>query len=365
MHYAANGAIAFDSVEHIMRNVNQGWLLRYAHANGASFFFIVTYIHIFRGLYYGSYKAPREMVWLLGLVIFLLMMATAFMGYVLPWGQMSYWGAQVITGLFAAIPLVGEPIQTWLLGGYVPDNAALNRFFSLHYLLPFVIAGVIILHIWALHIPGSGNPTGVDVKSPQDTVPFHPYYTAKDGFGLGLFLIAFAIVLFFLPNALGHADNYIPANPLSTPAHIVPEWYFWPFYAILRAFTVDFILPAKLWGVIAMFASIILLFFLPWLDRSPVRSGSYRPKFKMFFWILVADVLVLGFCGGAPAEEPYVMISQIATIYYFAHFLIILPLVSKLERPLPLPNSISESVLHGEKAEAAPIGVDARVAPAE
>ncbi|MEA1013678.1 cytochrome b/b6 [Sphingomonas sp. LY54] len=365
MHYAANGAIAFDSVEHIMRNVNQGWLLRYAHANGASFFFIVTYIHIFRGLYYGSYKAPREMVWLLGLVIFLLMMATAFMGYVLPWGQMSYWGAQVITGLFAAIPLVGEPIQTWLLGGYVPDNAALNRFFSLHYLLPFVIAGVIILHIWALHIPGSGNPTGVDVKSPQDTVPFHPYYTAKDGFGLGLFLIAFAIVLFFLPNALGHADNYIPANPLSTPAHIVPEWYFWPFYAILRAFTVDFILPAKLWGVIAMFASIILLFFLPWLDRSPVRSGSYRPKFKMFFWILVADVLVLGYCGGAPAEEPYVMISQIATIYYFAHFLIILPLVSKLERPLPLPNSISESVLHGEKAEAAPIGVDARVAPAE
>ena len=365
MHYAANGAIAFDSVEHIMRNVNQGWLLRYAHANGASFFFIVTYIHIFRGLYYGSYKAPREMVWLLGLVIFLLMMATAFMGYVLPWGQMSYWGAQVITGLFAAIPLIGEPIQTWLLGGYVPDNAALNRFFSLHYLLPFVIAGVIILHIWALHIPGSGNPTGVDVKSPQDTVPFHPYYTAKDGFGLGLFLIAFAIVLFFLPNALGHADNYIPANPLSTPAHIVPEWYFWPFYAILRAFTVDFILPAKLWGVIAMFASIILLFFLPWLDRSPVRSGSYRPKFKMFFWILVADVLVLGYCGGAPAEEPYVMISQIATIYYFAHFLIILPLVSKLERPLPLPNSISESVLHGEKAEAAPIGVDARVAPAE
>ncbi len=365
MHYAANGAIAFDSVEHIMRNVNQGWLLRYAHANGASFFFIVTYIHIFRGLYYGSYKAPREMVWLLGLVIFLLMMATAFMGYVLPWGQMSFWGAKVITGLFGAIPLVGEPIQTWLLGGFAPDNAALNRFFSLHYLLPFVIAGVIILHIWALHIPGSGNPTGVDVKSPQDTVPFHPYYTAKDGFGLGLFLIAFAIVLFFLPNALGHADNYIPANPLSTPAHIVPEWYFWPFYAILRAFTVDFILPAKLWGVIAMFASILLLFFLPWLDRSPVRSGSYRPKFKMFFWILMADVLVLGYCGGAPAEEPYVMISQIATIYYFAHFLIILPLVSKLERPLPLPNSISESVLHGEKAEAAPIGVDARVAPAE
>ncbi|HEY0627593.1 MAG TPA: cytochrome b/b6 [Allosphingosinicella sp.] len=373
MHYAPAGDIAFNSVEHIMRNVNQGWLLRYAHANGASFFFIVTYIHIFRGLYYGSYKAPREMVWLLGLVIFLLMMATAFMGYVLPWGQMSFWGAKVITGLFGAIPLIGEPIQTWLLGGFAPDNAALNRFFSLHYLLPFVIAGVVILHIWALHIPGSSNPTGVDVKTPQDTVPFHPYYTAKDGFGLGIFLIAFAIMLFFAPNYLGHADNYIPANPLATPAHIVPEWYFWPFYAILRAFTVDFILPAKLWGVIAMFASILLLFFLTWLDRSPVRSGSYRPTFKMFFWILVADVLILGWCGGLPAEEPYVMISQLATIYYFAHFLIILPLIAKFEKPLPLPTSISASVLHGEAEEAAPLGTNktatrakrTRAAPAE
>jgi ubiquinol-cytochrome c reductase cytochrome b subunit len=366
MHYAPAGDLAFNSVEHIMRNVNQGWLLRYAHANGASFFFIVTYIHIFRGLYYGSYKAPREMVWLLGLVIFLLMMATAFMGYVLPWGQMSFWGAKVITGLFGAIPLVGEPIQTWLLGGFAPDNAALNRFFSLHYLLPFVIAGVIILHIWALHIPGSGNPTGVDVKTPQDTVPFHPYYTAKDGFGLGIFLIALAIMIFFLPNFLGHADNYIPANPLATPALIVPEWYFWPFYAILRAFTVDFILPAKLWGVLAMFASILLLFFLPWLDRSPVRSGNYRPRFKQFFWILVLDVLILGYCGGAHAEEPYIMISQIATAYYFAHFLIILPIISKTEKTLPLPASISQSVLHGEKQEAAPLGGNrAQPAPAE
>ena len=359
MHYAPTAAGAFESVEHIMRNVNSGWLLRYAHANGASFFFIVTYIHIFRGLYYGSYKAPREMVWLLGLVIFLLMMATAFMGYVLPWGQMSFWGAQVITGLFAAIPLVGEPIQQWLLGGFAPDQAALNRFFSLHYLLPFVIAGVIILHIWALHIPGSGNPTGVDVKTPQDTVPFHPYYTAKDGFGLGIFLIALALLMFFAPNFLGHADNYIPANPLSTPAHIVPEWYFWPFYAILRAFTVDFILPAKLWGVIAMFASILLLFFLPWLDRSPVRSGSYRPVFKRFFWILVIDILILGYCGVMPAEQPYVAISQVASAYYFVHFLIILPLISKFERPLPLPSSISASVLHGEKQESAPAGQSA------
>ena len=346
MHFAANGALAFNSVEHIMRDVNQGWLLRYAHANGASMFFIVVYLHIFRGLFYGSYKAPREMVWLLGLVIFLLMMATAFMGYVLPWGQMSFWGAKVITGLFGAIPLVGPTIQEWLLGGFAPDNAALNRFFSLHYLLPFVIAGVIILHIWALHIPGSSNPTGVEVKGPQDTVPFHPYYTAKDGFGAGIFLIGLAIFTFFLPNYLGHPVNYVPANPLSTPAHIVPEWYFWPFYAILRAFTVDiFGIPAKLLGVIAMFGSIILLFFLPWLDNSPVRSGNYRPRFKQFFWILVIDVLILGYCGGAPAAEPYVMISQIAAAYYFAHFLIILPLLAKLERTLPLPNSITDSVL--------------------
>jgi len=352
MHYAANGLVAFDSVEHIMRDVNSGWMLRYAHANGASFFFIVVYLHIFRGLFYGSYKAPREMVWLLGLVIFLLMMATAFMGYVLPWGQMSFWGAKVITGLFGALPVVGTPIQTWLLGGFAPDNAALNRFFSLHYLLPFVIAGVIILHIWALHIPGSSNPTGIDVKGPQDTVPFHPYYTAKDGFGLGVFLFLYCAVLFFAPNAMGHPDNYIAANPLSTPAHIVPEWYFWPFYAILRAFTVDFILPAKLWGVIAMFGSIILLFFLPWLDKSPVRSGNYRPAFKKFFWLLVIDVLILGYCGGSPAEEPYVMISQLAAAYYFAHFLIILPIVSRMERPLPLPNSITEAVLekHGNAA---------------
>ena len=362
MHFAANGAIAFDSVEHIMRDVNSGWLIRYAHANGASMFFIVVYLHIFRGLYYGSYKAPREMVWLLGLVIFLLMMATAFMGYVLPWGQMSFWGAKVITGLFGAIPLVGEPIQHWLLGGFAPDNAALNRFFSLHFLLPFVILGVIILHIWALHIPGSSNPTGVDVKGPQDTVPFHPYYTAKDGMGLGVFLIVFSILLFFAPNYLGHADNYIPANPLSTPAHIVPEWYFWPFYAILRAFTVDFILPAKLWGVLAMFASILLLFFLPWLDKSPVRSANYRPVFKKFFWVLVVDVLILGYCGGAPAEEPYVMISQLAAAYYFAHFLIVIPLIALVERPLPLPNSITESVLakHGGSTPG-----DATLAPAE
>jgi len=358
MHYAPNGLVAFDSTEHIMRDVNWGWLMRYAHANGASAFFVVVYMHIFRGLFYGSYKAPREMVWLLGVVIFLLMMATAFMGYVLPWGQMSFWGAKVITGLFGAIPFVGEPLQVWLLGGYAPDNAALNRFFSLHFLLPFVIAGVIILHIWALHIPGSSNPTGVEVKSESDTVGFHPYYTAKDGFGLAVFLILYCAFLFFMPNALGHPDNYIPANPLSTPALIVPEWYFWPYYAILRAFTHDLTIPfthvviieAKLLGVMAMFASILVWFFLPWLDRSPVRSGHYRPLFRKFFWFgLIPCVVVLGYCGGSHAEEPYLMLSQVAAAYYFLHFLVILPLISSFERPEPLPFSITEAVLGSDK----------------
>ena len=346
MHYAADASVAFDKVEHIMRDVNWGWLMRYAHANGASFFFIVIYMHIFRGFYYSSYKAPREMVWLLGVVIYLLMMATGFMGYVLPWGQMSFWGAQVITGLFEAIPLIGGPLKTWLLGGFAPDDAALNRFFSLHYLLPFVIAGVVILHIWALHIPGSSNPTGVEVKQESDTVPFHPYYTAKDGFGLGVFMILFTIMVFFLPNFLGHPDNYIEANPLSTPAHIVPEWYYWPFYAILRAFTVDFLfIPAKLMGVIAMFAAILIWFILPWLDKSPVRSAKYRPTYRKFFWVLMVDLAILFYCGGAPAEEPYVMISQIATAYYFLHFLVIVPIVSQIETPEPLPNSITDAVL--------------------
>jgi ubiquinol-cytochrome c reductase cytochrome b subunit len=363
MHYYSYAGGAFESVERIMRDVNAGWVLRYVHQNGASFFFAIVYIHIFRGLYYGSYKAPREMVWMLGIVVYLLMMATAFMGYVLPWGQMSYWGAQVITGFFSAIPIVGEPIRIWLLGGYAPDQAALTRFFSLHYLLPFIISAVVILKIWALHIPGSSNPTGVDVKDETDTLPFHPFYTAKDGFGIGVALTLFAIFVFFMPYTLGHADNYIEANPLVTPAHIVPEWYFWPFYAILRAFTVDFILPAKLWGVLAMFASILLLFFLTWLDRSPVRSTSYRPVYKIFFWILVADVLLLGLCGVMPVEQPWVALSQLAAAYYFSHFLIILPLVSKFERTIPLPRSISESVLHGEKQESAPFGL-AKTVPA-
>ena len=346
MHFTPSTAMAFDSVEHIMRDVNSGWMLRYIHSTGASFFFAVVYIHIFRGLYYGSYKAPREMVWLLGIVILLLMMATAFMGYVIVWGQMSFWGATVITNLFSAIPVVGESIKTLLLGGPAVDNATLNRFFSLHYLLPFVILGTVILKVWAMHIPGASNPTGVAVQGPQDTIPFHPYFTAKDLFGLGVYLLAFCAVVFYAPNMLGEPDNYVPANALSTPAHIVPEWYLWPFYAILRAFTVDFLfIPAKLWGVLAMFGSILLLFFLPWLDRSPVRSSNYRPIMKWLFVALMVDILILAYCGGKPAEEPYLRLSQFASAYYFVHFLILMPLVSAYERPLPLPKSISEAVL--------------------
>ncbi|MFM5885788.1 MAG: cytochrome bc complex cytochrome b subunit [Novosphingobium sp.] len=352
MHYGGDTRVAFDSTEHIMRDVNYGWMLRYAHANGASAFFVVIYLHIFRGFYYGSYKAPREMIWLLGVVIFLLMMATAFMGYVLPWGQMSFWGAKVITGLFGAIPLIGEPIQNWLVGGFAPDNATLNRFFSLHFLLPFVILGVVILHVWALHIPGSSNPTGVEVKQESDTVPFYPYFVAKDGWTVGLFMVIYSMFVFFMPNALGHPDNYIPANPMQTPAHIVPEWYFWPFYAILRSFTQDFLFfPAKLLGVLAMFAAILVWFFLPWLDKSPVRSGGYRPLYRKFFWVLMLDVIVLGYCGGSPAEQPYVLVAQLASIYYFLHFLVIVPIVSSIERPDPLPFSITESVLGHDNAE--------------
>ncbi|WP_439817880.1 cytochrome b [Zavarzinia sp. CC-PAN008] len=346
MHYVPEATLAFASVEHIMRDVNYGWLLRYIHMNGASMFFIVVYIHIFRGLYYGSYKSPREVVWWMGVVIVLLMMATAFMGYVLPWGQMSFWGATVITNFFSAIPLVGEPIVKWLWGGFAVGSPTLTRFFALHYLLPFVILGVVLLHIWALHIPKSNNPLGIDIKSPQDTIPFHPYYTAKDAFGMGILFLVFAFFVFFNPNALGHPDNYVPANPLVTPAHIVPEWYFLPFYAILRA------VPDKLGGVLLMFASILLLFVLPWLDTSKVRSARFRPIYKQFFWLLAIDVLVLGWVGAKPAEGWFIIIGRIATIYYFAHFLVLLPLIGLFERPKPLPESISKAVLGSQPATA-------------
>ena len=339
MHYTPHVDHAFNSVEHIMRNVNHGWLIRYIHANGASMFFLAVYIHIFRGMYYGSYKAPREVLWILGVIIYLLMMAAAFMGYVLPWGQMSLWGATVITNLFGAIPLVGDSIAIWLWGGFSVDNPTLNRFFSLHYLIPFLIFGVVILHIWALHVPGNNNPVGISVKSEQDTVPFHPYYTVKDGFALVVFMILFSYFVFFAPNVLGHADNYIPANPLVTPAHIVPEWYLLPFYAILRA------VPDKLGGVIAMVGAIFILFVLPWLDTSKIRSARYRPLFKQFFLIFVVNCLVLGYLGAMPAEGVYITLARICTIYYFAHFLIILPLLGLVEKPREIPESISASIL--------------------
>ena len=342
MNYTAHVDYAFDSVERIMRDVNHGWLIRYIHMNGASFFFIVVYIHIFRGLYYGSYKAPRELLWILGVLILLLMMATAFMGYVLPWGQMSFWGATVITNLFSAIPLVGESITTWLWGAYSVDNPTLTRFFSLHYLMPFLILGLVVLHIWALHVPGNNNPVGIDIKKPsKDTVPFHPYITIKDAFALLMFMILFAGFVFFTPNVLGHSDNYIPANPLVTPAHIVPEWYLLPFYAILRS------VPDKLGGVILMFGSIFILFVLPWLDTSKVRSAVFRPIFRQFYWIFVADVLMLGYMGAMPAEGIYLVLARVGTIYYFLHFIVVIPVLGFLEKTDPIPMSISEPVLSG------------------
>jgi ubiquinol-cytochrome c reductase cytochrome b/c1 subunit len=339
MQYTPNVDLAFNSVERIMRDVNYGWLLRYIHMNGASFFFIVVYIHMFRGLYFGSYKEPRELLWMLGVVILLLMMATAFMGYVLPWGQMSYWGATVITNLFSAFPGFGNDIVTWLWGGFAVGNPTLNRFFSLHYLLPFVIVGVIMLHLMALHTHGSNNPLGIDRKGPQDSIPFHPYYTIKDMFGLSVFLTVFALFVFYMPNVLGDPQNYIPANPLQTPPEIVPEWYFLPYYAILRS------IPSKLIGVCAMFGSILTLFLLPWLDTSRIRSAFFRPVYKWVFWILVVDCFVLGYVGAHRPEGWYVIMGRIATTYYYAHFYVLIPLIGIFERPLPLPASITAAVL--------------------
>jgi quinol-cytochrome oxidoreductase complex cytochrome b subunit len=416
MHYTATVDGAFASVERIMRDVPYGWLIRYIHANGASMFFLAVYIHMFRGLYYGSYKAPREILWILGVVIFLLMMGTAFLGYVLPWGQMSYHGANVITGLIGAVPVIGDSIKAWLMGGPSIGNQTLQRFFSLHYLLPFMIAGVVILHIWALHVPGNNNPAGVEArKDPeglkQDTVPFHPYYTVKDGFAIVVFLIIFAAFVFYMPNVLGHADNYIEANPLVTPAHIVPEWYLLPFYAILRAITFNLgPIDAKLLGVIAMFGSIAVLFFLPWLDTSKVKSMRYRPVARQFFFGFVVAGLLLGWCGAANPDDPiipmgsdklvvsytdangneatqtyeeyeaastfreqkmsegveatiavekaaafrFVHLAQLLTLYYFAYFLVILPLLGLRENPKDEPASIHKAVLGHDRAAPAP-----------
>ena len=365
MHYTPHVDLAFQSVEHIMRDVNGGWLLRYTHAVGASMFFVAVYVHIFRGMYYGSYKEPRELLWILGVVIFLVMMATAFMGYVLPWGQMSFWGATVITNLFSALPVIGQDIVVWLWGGFSVENPTLNRFFSLHYLLPFVLCAIVGLHIWALHTTGNNNPLGIDTKGEQDTLPFHPYYTVKDAFALVMFCIFFAFWIFYQPNYLGHPDNYIEADALSTPAHIVPEWYFLPFYAILRA------VPDKLLGVIAMFAAIAVLFVLPWLDTSKIRSGTFRPLFKRFFWIFAVDCVLLGYIGGRSPDGSFLadlglmehhagdsvfltntVVGRIATVYYFAHFLVILPLLGLIETPKPLPKSITDPVLDDTKTAA-------------
>jgi ubiquinol-cytochrome c reductase cytochrome b/c1 subunit len=347
MHYTPHSLMAFKSVEHIMRDVNYGWLLRYLHANGASMFFVAVYVHIFRGLYYGSYKAPREVLWILGVVIFLLMMATAFMGYVLPWGQMSFWGATVITNLFSALPVVGETIVTFLWGGYAVDNPTLNRFFSLHFLLPFMIFGVVVLHIWALHHVGQNNPTGVEVKNVQkDTVPFTPYATIKDILGMVVFLFVFCYFVFYTPNFMGHADNYIPANPAVTPAHIVPEWYFLPFYAILRA------IPDKLGGVIAMGGAIVVLAFLPWIDTSKVKSMTYRPIGRQLFWAFLVVCIALGYLGAMPAEGGYVIASQIFTVLYFGYF-VALFVVGLFEKPKALPTSIADSVLASTKGSSA------------
>ncbi len=415
MHYVANTSLAFDSVERIRRDVDFGWLIQGIHANGASMFFLAVYIHMFRGLYYGSYKSPREVIWILGVVIYLVMMATAFMGYVLPWGQMSFHGSAVITNLIGAIPLVGDTVKTYLMGGPAIGDATLNRFFSLHYLLPFVIAGIVVLHVWALHVPGNNNPTGVSVKNvKKDTLPFHPYYTVKDGFAILLFFVLFATFVFFLPNELGHADNFIQANPAQTPAHIVPEWYLLPFYAILRAITFDIgPIEAKLLGVFAMFGSILILFFVPWLDTSKVRSMRYRPLAQQAFVLFVLASIGLGFCGandpdkfvfnfgpdkvalvyteaatGKPVRvvsddynslvaqkaalaEParseasievasegfkWLWLSQILGLYYFAYFLVILPVLGIVEKPKVRPPSIAESVTKKHAASGSPVG---------
>jgi ubiquinol-cytochrome c reductase cytochrome b subunit len=344
MQYTPHAEYAFDSVERIMRDVDYGWMLRYAHMNGASMFFAIVYIHMFRGLYYGSYKQPRELLWILGVIILLLMIATAFMGYVLPWGQMSYWAATVITNLFSAIPVIGQSIVTFLWGGFTVGNPTLNRFYALHYLLPFVILGVVLLHLIALHRFGSNNPLGIEMKGPQDTLPFHPYFTIKDLFGLTVFLLIYSFFIFYAPNFLGSSDNYIPANPMQTPNHIVPEWYLLPYYAILRS------VPNKLLGVILAFGSILLLFVVPWLDTSPVRSARFRPIYKWIFWLLVIDVIALGWVGANPPEGLVVTVGQLATLYYFVHFLVLFPLLGKLERPKPLPASIATAVLSGAGA---------------
>lgn len=326
MHYTPNINLAFSSVEYIMRDVNNGWLIRYIHANGASMFFILVYSHICRGLYYGSYMKPRELLWCSGVVLFFLMMGTAFTGYVLPWGQMSFWGATVITSMVTAIPIAGQPIVQWLWGGYTVGNPTLNRFFSIHFVLPFLIAGVSIIHLALLHKEGSNNPIGSDTGI--DDLPFYPYFAVKDVFAFFCFMLFFATFVFYFPNVLNHPDNYIPADPLQTPAHVVPEWYFLPYYAILRS------IPHKVGGILAMVGAILVLFLIPFIDNSYVRNTTYRPIFKICFWIFIADFIILTWIGQKPVKDTYIFVGQIATVYYFAFFLILIPIVGKIESAL-------------------------------
>ena len=333
-HYVADTQQAFASVQHIMRDVNYGWLIRFIHMNGSSFFFILLYLHLLRGLYYGSYKKPRELLWIIGVVLLVLVMVTAFVGYVLPWGQMSYWGATVITNLFSAIPWIGEDIVTLILGGYSVDQPTLTRFFAIHFLVPFIIVGLTFIHLMALHVTKSNNPLGVEVKTKDDTVPFHPYYTGKDLLGLVVFLFIFAVIVFFFPYFFSEPENAVPANPLVTPEHIVPEWYFLPYYAMLRA------IPDKLLGVIVMFGAVFVLFLVPWLDRHPTKSALFRPLYRQFFFIFIAVVLILGWCGSNPPQGVYVVIARWATAYYYAFFLVIMPLLSRFEKGRPPPESI-------------------------
>jgi ubiquinol-cytochrome c reductase cytochrome b subunit len=352
MHYVPSATEAFSSVNNrIMRDVNYGWLIRYMHSNGASLFFLAGYIHMFRGLYYGSFKPPREVLWIIGVIIYFLMMATAFMGYVLPWGSMSFAGATVITNLTSAIPIVGNSIAHWLWGGFAVGGPTLNRFFSLHYLLPFIIAAFVGLHVWALHVAGQNNPDGVEVKDVErDTVAFTPYATIKDVFALSVFLILYAWLVFYIPNYLLDADNSNIANPLATPAHVVPEWYLLPFYAMLRA------IPNKLMGVIILFAAIVVLAVIPWLDRSPVKSAKYRPTYRFFFWVFVAICIGLGYLGSQEPTEGLALIARIFTFGYFAFFLIIMPVLSFTEKTRPIPISIADAVLTKTKTAAIAAG---------
>ncbi|MEN8178617.1 MAG: cytochrome b N-terminal domain-containing protein [Pseudomonadota bacterium] len=354
MNYKPDAELAFGSVEYIMRDVDWGWLIRYMHSTGASAFFIVIYLHMFRGLMYGSYRKPRELLWILGVIIYLAMMATAFMGYLLPWGQMSYWGAQVIVNLFSAVPVIGPDLSVWIRGDYVISDATLNRFFALHFLLPFVLAALVFIHIVALHKVGSNNPDGIEIKkgpkgnkwsdkAPADGIPFHPYYSVKDIAGVAGFLFLFAAVVFYAPEMGGYFiehPNFVPANPLVTPEHIAPVWYFTPFYAILRA--VPSIAGSAFPGVVAMFASILIMFFLPWLDRSPVKSIRYKGAlYKVILGLFVVDFIILGYLGVQPTTDLYKLMAQVGTIYYFAFFLL-MPIYSKMDKTKPVPERVTQ-----------------------